>query len=166
MYIWVFLLGFASPILILSGILFGKWVGTINFYNFNFFRCIIFVYFWKLFFSDLVQNHLKKKILKIYIFISKKRILLLFGIHRFIRRSWNTIWITKFNSDYFGNEKKEIFFASFLGFIPGFFIWNTIGAGLNLYIEKSDSFSLVKVNTFSRNLYPISMFSIVMIYFH
>ena len=27
--IWVFMLGFASPILIISGILFGKWIGTV-----------------------------------------------------------------------------------------------------------------------------------------
>ena len=31
------------------------------------------------------------------------------------------------------------FFSSFFGFIPGFFVFNTIGAGLNNYIEKSEN---------------------------
>ena len=29
-----------------------------------------------------------------------------------------------------------------LGFIPGFFIWNTIGAGVNTFIKESDKFSI------------------------
>ena len=40
-------------------------------------------------------------------------------------------------------KKINYFFASFFGFIPGFFIINTIGAGLNNYISEADNFSMI-----------------------
>ena len=40
-------------------------------------------------------------------------------------------------------KKIKLLFSSFLGLIPGFFIFNTIGAGLNTYIKKSETFSLL-----------------------
>ena len=46
--IWVVLLGFGSPLLILSGILFGKWVGTL-FLQYLFHWCFKFVHNCKLF---------------------------------------------------------------------------------------------------------------------
>ena len=39
-------------------------------------------------------------------------------------------------------KNTNYFFASFLGFIPGFFIWNTIGAGVNTFIKEADEFSI------------------------
>ena len=44
----------------------------------------------------------------------------------------------------FNIKKSNYFFASFLGFIPMFFIWNTIGSGLNEYIKQADNFSFIK----------------------
>ena len=38
-------------------------------------------------------------------------------------------------------KKRNYFFSSFLGFIPGFFIFNSIGSGLNQYIKNSDNFN-------------------------
>ena len=41
----------------------------------------------------------------------------------------------------FDMKKRNYFFSSFLGFIPGFFIFNSIGSGLNQYIKNSDNFN-------------------------
>ena len=38
-------------------------------------------------------------------------------------------------------KKINYFLASFFGFIPSMFIMNTIGAGLNSYVEQAESFS-------------------------
>jgi len=57
--IWVVLLGFGSPILIMSGILFGKWVGTIIStvsISFGVLSLYIFAIY---FFKDLVNQILK-----------------------------------------------------------------------------------------------------------
>ena len=60
-------------------------------------------------------------------------------------------------------NKINYFLSSFFGFIPGFFIFNTIGAGLNSYIAKAENFSVTDL-VFSPEIYlPIFMFSVLMI---
>ena len=60
-------------------------------------------------------------------------------------------------------KKINYFLSSFFGFIPGFFILNTIGAGLNSYIAQADSFSMVEL-IFTKEIYlPILMFTFLMI---
>ena len=52
------------------------------------------------------------------------------------------------------------FFYSFFGFIPSFFIINTIGAGLNSYVEQAENFSMLDL-LFTPEIYiPILMFFI------
>ena len=59
--VWVILLGFGSPILILSGILFGKWVGTIiSILSISIGSLCLYVIA-SYFFSDLVNYYLKEK---------------------------------------------------------------------------------------------------------
>ena len=61
-------------------------------------------------------------------------------------------------------KKLNYFFASFFGFIPGFFILNTIGSGLNSYIEKAEAFNLIDL-IFTKEIYlPIIMFAGLMIF--
>ena len=63
----------------------------------------------------------------------------------------------------FGMKKTNYFFSSFLGFIPGFFIFNTIGAGLNSYISQAENFSMIGF-IFTPEIYlPIIMFTALMI---
>ena len=69
--IWVFMLGFASPILIISGILFGKWIGTFATTISISIGALILYIFAGLFFSDLVQKILNKKFSK-YIHLFKE----------------------------------------------------------------------------------------------
>jgi len=60
-------------------------------------------------------------------------------------------------------KKRNYFLSSCFGFIPSFFIMNTIGAGLNTYIKQADSFSMINL-ILSKEIYlPILMFVILMI---
>ena len=43
----------------------------------------------------------------------------------------------------FSIKKTNYFFASILGFVPIFFIWNSIGSGLNEYIKNEENFSFL-----------------------
>ena len=45
-----------------------------------------------------------------------------------------------------------------LGFIPGFFVFNTIGAGLNKYVKQSDSFSFIDLLSNKEVFLPLIMF--------
>ena len=60
-------------------------------------------------------------------------------------------------------KKTNYFLSSFLGFIPGFFIFNTIGAGLNSYISQAENFSMIGF-IFTPEIYlPIIMFTVLMV---
>jgi uncharacterized membrane protein YdjX (TVP38/TMEM64 family) len=55
-------------------------------------------------------------------------------------------------------KNTNYFFASFLGFIPGFFIWNTIGAGVNTFIKEADEFSIINLILSDEIYIPVLIF--------
>ncbi len=60
-------------------------------------------------------------------------------------------------------KKLNYFLSSFFGFIPGFFIFNTIGAGLNSYVEQSEKFNILEFILTPAIFSPIIMFACLMI---
>ena len=69
--IWVALLGFGSPILIFSGIIFGQWVGTIiSVVSISIGSLVLFI-IGNFFFRDLINEVLKKNLKNIYICFKK-----------------------------------------------------------------------------------------------
>ena len=62
--IWVVLLGFGSPLLLLSGILFGKWIGTIISTVSISVGALSLYFIASYFFTDLVNQILKEKFSK------------------------------------------------------------------------------------------------------
>ena len=60
-------------------------------------------------------------------------------------------------------KNYNYFFASFLGFIPSFFIWNTIGSGINKFIKEADEFNFINL-ILSREIYfPLIIFIILIL---
>ena len=55
-------------------------------------------------------------------------------------------------------KKINYFLASFFGFIPSMFIMNTIGAGLNSYIEQAQSFRMIDLIFTPEIYFPIILF--------
>ena len=68
---WVMLLGFGSPLLIMSGILFGKWIGTCVSVISITIGALILYSIANFFFKDLINNLLKKNFQNILIFLRK-----------------------------------------------------------------------------------------------
>jgi len=161
--IWVTLLGFGSPILIISGILFGKIIGTLVSVISISIGALLLYSIGNFFFRDLVKSILEKKFNK-YIQLFQKNEFFYFFIYRFIGGLGVPFGLQNLIPILFGMKKINYFFASLLGFIPGFFIINTIGAGLNTYISQADSFSMIDF-IFTPQIYlPILMFSALMFF--
>ena len=160
--VWVALLGFGSPILIISGVLFGQILGTfISVISISIGALILYT-IGNFFFRDLVKSILEKKFEK-YIRLFQKNELFYFFIYRFIGGLGVPFGLQNLIPILFGMKKINYFLSSFFGFIPGFFIINTIGAGLNLYISLADNFSIIDL-VFTPEIYlPIIMFSVLMI---
>ena len=161
--IWVTLLGFGSPILIISGILFGKIIGTLVSVISISIGALLLYSIGNFFFRDLVKSILEKKFNK-YIQLFQKNEFFYFFIYRFIGGLGVPFGLQNLIPILFGMKKINYFFASLFGFIPGFFVINTIGAGLNTYISQADSFSMIDF-IFTPQIYlPILMFSALMFF--
>jgi len=160
--LWVALLGFGSPILIISGILFGKWVGTIISVISISLGALILYTIGNFFFRDLVKQILEKKFEK-YIKLFQRNEFYYFFIYRFVGGLGVPFGLQNLIPILFGMKKINYFFASLFGFIPSFFISNTIGAGLNSYVEQAQSFSIVDL-ILTREIYlPLFAFVSLMI---
>ena len=155
--LWVALLGFGAPLLIISGILFGQWIGTLISVISISFGALILYSIGNFFFRDLVKKILQQKFHK-YIFLFKKNEFYYFFIYRFIGGLGVPFGLQNLIPILFGMKKFNYFFSSFFGFIPGFFIFNTIGAGLNVYIEKNDNFRFFELVLTEEIYLPILMF--------
>ena len=155
--IWVVLLGFGSPILIISGIIFGKWIGTIVSVISISIGALALYSIANFFFSDIVKKILEQKF-KRYIQLFKKNEFYYFFLYRFVGGLGVPFFLQNVFPVLFNMKKNNYFFSSLLGFVPGFFIFNTIGAGLNTYIEKSENFSFLKFALTPGIYFPVLMF--------
>ena len=160
--IWVSLLGFGSPILIISGILFGQWLGTLISVISISFGALILYSIGDFFFRDLVKEMLEKKFKK-YIKLFQKNEFYYFLVYRFVGGLGVPFGLQNLIPVLFSMKKNNYLLASFLGFVPSFFIMNTIGAGLNSYVEKSQTFNIFDLLFTPEILYPILMFGGLMI---
>ena len=159
---WVALLGFGSPILIFSGILFGKWIGTIISIISISIGALILYTIANFFFRDTVKKILDHKFKK-YIQLFQKNEFYYFFLYRFIGGLGVPFFLQNILPVLFNMKKKNYFFSSLFGFVPSFFIFNTIGAGLNNYIEKSENFSFLELVLLPEIYFPILMFIVLII---
>ena len=160
--IWVALLGFGSPILIISGILFGQWLGTIISVVSISIGALTLYSIGNFFFRDFVKSILEEKFEK-YIKLFQNNEFYYFFIYRFVGGLGIPFGLQNLIPILFDMKKINYFFSSFFGFIPGFFVFNTIGAGLNEYIEKADSFHFFDLILTQEIYLPILMFVVLMV---
>jgi uncharacterized membrane protein YdjX (TVP38/TMEM64 family) len=160
--VWVVLLGFGSPILIISGILFGQWLGTALSVLSLSIGALALYSIGNFFFRDLIKLILEKKFFK-YILLFQKNEFFYFFIYRFVGGLGVPFFLQNLLPILFEMKKRNYFLSSFFGFIPSFFIMNTIGAGLNIYVKQASDFSMIGL-ILSKEIYlPILMFVILMV---
>jgi len=155
--VWIIMLGFGSPILIVSGILFGKWIGTIISVLSISIGALTLYSIANFFFKDIVKKLLERKFEK-YIQLFQKNEFYYFFIYRLVGGLGVPFFLQNVFPVLFDMKKFNYFFSSFLGFIPGFFIFNTIGSGLNTYIKGNETFSLLSLISAPEIYFPILMF--------
>ena len=97
--IWVSLLGFGSPLLIISGILFGKWIGTLVSVVSISLGALLLYTFASFFFKELVYEKVNKKF-NHYIILFKKNEFYYFFIYRFVGGLGIPFFFTKYFTSY------------------------------------------------------------------
>ena len=159
--IWVLLLGFGSPILLLSGFIFGKWLGSIYAVLSLSIGATLLYIFANYFLKDLVKEKFSKKFINLNKKF-KKNEFTFFLIYRFV--GGIPFSIANILPTIFNVKLKNFFFGSIIGMSPQIFVGVSLGAGLNEIIQKNiEAPSLIEL-LFSSEIYiPIIAFIILLI---
>ncbi len=158
--VWVFLLGFGLPILLLSGILLGKWIGTIVAVFSMSLGALALYTTANFFLRETIKELLWKKYFK-YIQLFQKNEFNYYFIYRIVGGLGLPFFLQNLLPVLFNMKKSNYFFSSFLGFIPSVFIFCSIGNGLNIFIQQEENFSLLKLIILPEIYQPIFMFSVL-----
>ena len=132
--IWVLLLGFGSPIFLVGGFIFGKWLGTLLVvFGLSIGATLLYI-FANFFFKDIVKekfssrfNNLTKQF--------KKNEFIFFLIYRFV--GGIPFFISNILPTLFNIKLKNFFFGSILGMMPQLFVGVSLGAGLSKILEEN-----------------------------
>jgi uncharacterized membrane protein YdjX (TVP38/TMEM64 family) len=159
--IWVFLLGFGSPILLLSGFIFGKWMGTTYAVLSLSIGATLLYIFANYFLKDLVEEKFSKRFSNLNEKF-KKNEFTFFLIYRFV--GGIPFFISNILPTIFNVKLKNFFFGSIIGLSPQIFVGVSLGAGLNEIIQKNiEAPSLIEILLSPEIYIPIIAFIILLI---
>ena len=155
--LWVFpFLGFGSPVALIGGFIFGKWIGTlIVVLGLSIGATFLYV-FGNYFIKDLIREKFLNRFKSLEIKFKKSEFTFLL-IYRFIGGiPWQLSCLipTLFNV-----KINNFFFATLIGIIPQIFLAVSIGSGLEKIIDQNSEIPSITDIIFSADIYiPILAF--------
>ena len=160
--VWCFpLLGFGSPIALIGGFIFGKWIGTLLVVIGLSIGATFLYMFGNYFLKDLIREKFLNKFQNLEIKFKKSEFIYLL-IYRFIGGiPWQLSCLlpTLFNV-----KVINFFFATLIGIIPQIFLAVSIGSGLEKVIDQNIAAPGITDIIFSPDIYiPISGFFVLII---
>ena len=159
--IWVLLLGFGLPVLLVAGFIFGKWVGSIYAVLSLTIGATLLYLFANFFLKDLVEEKFLKRFSNLNEKF-KKNEFNFFLIYRFV--GGVPFFISNIIPTIFNIKIKNFIFGSLLGMYPQIFVWTALGEGLNQIIEKNQQVPLITEILISSEIYiPIAGFVILLV---
>ena len=160
--LWVFpFLGFGSPIALLGGFMFGKWLGTIIVVLGLSVGATFLYMFGNYFLKDLIREKFLNKYENLERRFKKSEFYYLL-IYRFIGGiPWQLSCILP---TIFNVKTVNFFFASLIGIVPQIFLAVSIGSGLEKIIDQNSELPKITEVIFSPEIYiPIlAFFSLVL----
>ena len=154
--LWVLLQGFGSPVVLISGFIFGSYLGAILVvFSLSVGATIIYV-FANFFFKDLIQEKFSKKFKNLENRFKKKELTYMI-IYRII--GGIPFQISNLIPCIFSVSAKNFFIGSILGMMPQAFIIASLGSGIENQIEKNiEPPSLIEAFSSSEIYLPILLF--------
>ena len=160
--IWVLLLGFAMPLLIFSGFVFGKWWGIAIVLTSTTIGATLLYLLVGFFFRETIKNKLAPKFSKLKEFFNKNDVLY-FTSFRFIGGGGTPYAVQNILPILFDMSVKNYVIATFIGSLPSMFVTVALGSGIENVIDQNASLNIFTV-LFSPEIYiPIIGFFIILI---
>ncbi len=159
--IWVFAAGFGSPIALLGGFMFGKWIGTFIVLIGLSSGAILLYIFANYFLKDLIKDKFLNKYKNLEIKFKKSEFLYLLA-YRFI--GGIPFAISNVLPCIFNVKIFNFFWATFIGILPQIFLICSIGSGLEKIInENLEAPRIIDLITSTDIYIPIIVFACLVI---
>ena len=158
---WTLMLGFGSPILLLAGFIFGKWLGSLlAVFALSAGATLLYI-FCNFYLKDLIKDKFSKK----FSYLSnkfQKNEFNFFLIYRLI--GGIPFAIANLLPIIFNISLKNYFFGTFFGILPSLFIIGSLGHGLEKTVQQNDqSISFIELILLPEIYTPILCFFLLMI---
>jgi len=160
--IWILLLGFAMPILIFSGFVFGKWWGILIILTATTIGATLLYLLASLFFRNIVEKKLAPKFSRLREFFNKNDIIY-FMCFRFVGGGGVPYAVQNILPILFNMSVKNYVIATFLGSMPSMFVTVALGSGIENIIDKNEELSVVSIINSPEIYLPITGFFIILI---
>jgi len=160
--IWVFLLGFASPLAVISGFLFGPILGTLLCVIGFSVGCTILYTLANFYFKDLIKQTIEERVKKFKSFFNKNEFFY-FMIFRFAGGGGIPFAVQNLMPVIFNMKIKNYFYSTIIGLFPTVFIINSLGSGFEKMIDKNSNFSFFEVILYPEIYIPLIGFILVLI---
>ena len=154
--IWVLLLGFGSPVILITGFIFGKWIGVlISVFSLSAGATLLYI-FGNYFFKNLIREKFLDKFKNLENKF-KNNEFVFFLVYRFV--GGIPFAVANLLPVLFNVKIKNYFLGTFLGLIPQGFIVASLGAGFEKIIKENDTMPGLFDLFFSPDIYlPIMAF--------
>ena len=159
--IWVLLLGFGSPVALIAGFIFGKWIGTLV-VSISLSIGATFLYlFANYFFKDLIREKFLSKYSNLEEKFKKSEFIYLL-IYRFV--GGIPFAISNVLPCIFNVKTANFFWATLIGIMPSLFLICSIGSGIEKIIDENlEAPSLISMITTPEIYIPLIIFSLLII---
>ena len=148
--VWVLLLGFGSPVFLVGGFIFGKWLGTfLVVFGLSIGATLLYM-FANYFFKDLVEEKFSSRFSNLTEKF-KKNEFVFFLIYRFI--GGIPFFISNILPTIFNVKVRNFFLGSIIGMTPQLFVGASLGAGLSKILEENSEVPSVLELIFSPDIY-------------
>ena len=161
--LWVFpLLGFGSPVALMGGFIFGKWIGTIVVVLGLSVGATFLYIFGNFFLKEFIKQNFLKKYQNLEIKFKKSEFIYLL-IYRFIGGiPWQ---ISCLLPTLFNVRVRNFFFATLIGIVPQIFSAVSIGSGFEKIIDQNSDVPGITEIIFSPDIYIplVAFFSLILV---
>jgi uncharacterized membrane protein YdjX (TVP38/TMEM64 family) len=160
--IWILMAGFASPLALLAGFIFDKWLGTfILVFGMSVGATFLYI-FGNYFLREIIKEKFSIKFKDLEIKFKKSEFIYLL-FYRFV--GGIPFVISNVLPCIFNVKVKNFFLATFIGIIPQIFLMVSIGSGLEKIIDQNLEAPSIKDLIFSPNIYiPLIGFFLLIIF--
>jgi len=160
--VWVLFLGFAMPLLIFAGFVFGKWIGiSLVLFSTTIGATLLYLIV-RIFFRDSIREKLIPRFSKLKEVFSKNDTFY-FMCFRFIGGGGTPYAIQNVLPIIFDMPIKKYIIATFIGSAPSMFVTTALGSGIEKVIDKNETLSVFRVITSPDIYLPLIGFFLILI---